>query len=190
MRTPSAHASRSFTCPYLPCGRTQLVPTTRARSSVVHAATILPRPAASVFKAPVLLLRRRVHVSSASPFELLGLPCSATPASRSTAARSTYRRKALQLHPDLHPGDAAALAHFRLLPDARRRALGMARTGTCPGFASGPGFRPLTRMRTGWVAPGAGVQSGRHPRLGREAKTKSGAGGGFRPRVAGPRLGR
>ena len=57
---------------------------------VVHAATILPRPAASVFKAPVLLLRRRVHVSSASPFELLGLPCSATPASRSnrpTAAR-------------------------------------------------------------------------------------------------------
>ena len=74
---------------YLPLP-TQLVPTTRARSSVVHAATILPRPAASVFKAPVLLLRRRVHVSSASPFELLGLPCSATPASRSnrpTAAR-------------------------------------------------------------------------------------------------------
>jgi hypothetical protein len=92
-----AHAVRSrlplwyLALKYLPCrGRTQLVPTTRARSSVVHAATILPRPAASVFKAPVLLLRRRVHVSSASPFELLGLPCSATPASRSnrpTAAR-------------------------------------------------------------------------------------------------------
>ena len=97
-------------------------------------AQMLPRPAASVLRAPVLLLRRRV--SSASPFELLGLPSSATP----VEIKEAYRRKALQLHPDLHPGDAAALAHFRLLPDARRRALGMARTGTGPGFASEPGF--------------------------------------------------
>jgi hypothetical protein len=89
-----AHAVRSrlplFYLPLPPVWAYPLVSTTRARSSVVHAATILPRPAASVFKAPVLLLRRRVHVSSASPFELLGLPCSATPASRSnrpTAAR-------------------------------------------------------------------------------------------------------
>ena len=28
------------------------------------------------------------------------------------------------------------MEHFRLLPDARRRALDMARTGTGPGFAS------------------------------------------------------
>ena len=47
---------------------------------------MLPRPAASVCRAPVLLLRRRVH-ASASPFELLGLSSSATPLEIKEACR-------------------------------------------------------------------------------------------------------
>ena len=46
--------------------------------ATIGATRMLPRPAASVLRAPVLLLRRRVH-ASASPFELLGLSSSATP---------------------------------------------------------------------------------------------------------------
>ena len=43
--------------------------------------------------------------------------------------KEAYRRMAFKLHPDRNPGDASAVARFKLLPDARRRALNMVRTG-------------------------------------------------------------
>ena len=48
------------------------------------------------------------------------------------------RRQALKLHPDRNPG-AEEAALFKLLPDARRRALNMVRTGT------GAHSQPLAR---------------------------------------------
>lgn len=72
--------------------------------------------------APQLTIRRS-H-SRANPHELLGVAHDATPAEIDAA----YRRMALKLHPDRNPS-AAAAETFKLLPDAKRRALNMARTG-------------------------------------------------------------
>tara|TARA_B110001452_G_scaffold140740_1_gene117036 strand:- start:265 stop:666 length:402 start_codon:yes stop_codon:yes gene_type:complete len=76
----------------------------------------------SVLPPPQLAIRSS-H-SRAGPHELLGIARDATPAEIDAA----YRRMALKLHPDRNPA-AAAAELFKLLPDAKRRALNMARTG-------------------------------------------------------------
>jgi hypothetical protein len=97
------------------------------------------------------LLLRRLH---STPHELLGLPTTATV----SEIKEAYRRLALKLHPDRNPGDEAAAARFKLLPDARRQALNICRTG--PSFASD--------ART--QASGGGVASDPHAQRLRQAE--------------------